>query len=212
VVDARARVILAESRYKELTDASANGLRNANALQSDTMTELRARYAAIKQQVDSQSAVLASGHPTLIALKAQMRTLQGQIADETARMVQAAKTELDEANASLASLAAEADRMKTTVFADKDAQVQLRELERDADSKAAVYGTFLTRARQVAEREQLNTANVRVISPALPPASRSWPPRTALVMGGGAFAGLMLGALLSMGVGFLGDFRRARRA
>jgi uncharacterized protein involved in exopolysaccharide biosynthesis len=156
--------------------------------------------------------VLAPGHPTLIGLKAQLLTIERQIADETARMVQAAKTERDEAHASLAALEGEADKMKTTVFADKDAQAGLRQLERDAESKAAIYQTFLTRARQVTERQQLNTTNVRVITPALPPASRSWPPRMSLVVGAGMCAGLLIGGMLSIGLGLLGDLRRARRA
>jgi succinoglycan biosynthesis transport protein ExoP len=212
VIEAQNRLIQAESRYKQLASPDANGALNANALQSDTMTELRARYAVIKPQVDAQSAVLAPGHPTLIGLKAQLLTIERQIADETARMVQAAKTERDEAQASLAALEGEADKMKTTVFADKDAQAGLRQLERDAESKAAIYQTFLTRARQVTERQQLNTTNVRVITPALPPASRSWPPRMSLVVGAGMCAGLLIGGMLSIGLGLLGDLRRARRA
>ena len=212
VIEAQNRVIQAESRYQQLTSPGANSERSANALRSDTMTELRARYAVIRSQVESQSAVLAAGHPALIALKAQLQTIENQIADETARMVQGAKTELDEARAALAALQGEADRMKTTVFVDRKAQAELRQLERDAEAKAAIYQTFLTRAGQVAEREQLNTTNVRVITPALPPVSRSWPPRMAVAMGGGTVAGIFLGAFLALYLGFLGDRRRARRA
>jgi uncharacterized protein involved in exopolysaccharide biosynthesis len=212
VIDAQNRLIQAKSRYSQLTSAGANAERNADALQSDTMTELRARYAVVKSQVEAQSAVLAPGHPTLIALKAQLQTIDRQVADETARIVQAAKTELDEAEASLAAMQAEADKMKSEVFVDQQAQAQLHELERDAESKAAVYQTFLTRAHQVTERQQLNATNVRVISPALPPVARSWPPRTALVMGAGTFAGLLIGGALSICLGFAGDLRRAGRA
>jgi uncharacterized protein involved in exopolysaccharide biosynthesis len=212
VIDAQNRVIQDEARYKQLTAADADGQRNANALQSDTMTELRARGAVIRSQVEAQSAVLAPGHPTLIALKAQLQTIDKQIADETARIVQSAKSELDAAQASLAALQAEADKMKATVFADKEALAGLRELERDAESKAAIYQTYLTRARQVTERQQLNTTNVRVITPPLPPVARSWPPRSAVVMAGGAFGGLFLGGALSICLGFASDRRRAGRA
>jgi uncharacterized protein involved in exopolysaccharide biosynthesis len=212
VVDAQNRVILAESRYNQLTAADADGALNANGLQSDTMTELRARDALVKSQVESQSAVLAQNHPTLIALKAQLQTIERQITDETARMVQRAKTELDEARASLASLESEAGRMKTTVFVDKQAQAELRQLERDAEAKAAIYQTFLTRERQVSEREQLNTTNVRVISPPLPPQWRSWPPRMVMVMAAGLSLGLALGGMLAIGLGAIGDLRVAGRA
>jgi uncharacterized protein involved in exopolysaccharide biosynthesis len=211
VVDGQNRLILAESRYKQLTSDNANGALNANSLQSDTMTELRARYALVKSQVEAQSAVLAQNHPTLIGLRAQLQTIERQISEETARIVQAAKTELDEARASLASLEGEADRIKTTVFADKQSQAELRELERDAEAKAAIYQTFLTRERQVSERQQLNTTNVRVISPPLPPQQRSWPPRMAVVMAAGGFLGLVFGGLLAICLGVIGELRRAER-
>ncbi len=208
VVEARSRVVLAESRYKELTNA-ANGQGGAGALQSETMTALRSQYAVLKQQVDAQAAVLGPLHPALLALKPQLKAIETQIAAETARMVQAAKTEMSEAKAALASIGIEADSQKGSVFNDNESQVQLRELERDATAKASIYELFLSRARQVTEQQQLDTTNVRVISPAVPPPSRSYPPRTALVMAAGAFAGLLLGAALAFGLGFLREWRRS---
>jgi uncharacterized protein involved in exopolysaccharide biosynthesis len=88
--------------------------------------------------------------------------------------------------------------------------VTLRELQRDADSKTAISEAFLTRAQQITQREQIDTSNVRVISTAVPPAARSWPPRTVLVMAGGAFGGIALGVMLAIGLGIAGDMRRDR--
>jgi len=63
----------------------------------------------------------------------------------------------------------------------------------------------------VAEREQIDTTNVRVISPALPPADRSWPPKTVVLLVGGAVAGFVFGMLLAVGVGAWRDMRRQGR-
>jgi len=48
---------------------------------------------------------------------------------------------------------------------------------------------------------------VRVISTAVPPKGRSWPPRTVLVMGIGGFLGLFLGMVIAVCVGIWRDMR-----
>ncbi|MDP1159960.1 hypothetical protein Q6257_31045, partial [Klebsiella variicola] len=75
-----------------------------------------------------------------------------------------------------------------------------------------IYQTFLTRAGETTERQQLNSTNIRVISSAIPPLRRSWPPRTALLAAGGTFAGLGLGACLAIATGLLGVMRAERKA
>ena len=97
------------------------------------------------------------------------------------------------------------------MFTENDAQVRLRELERDARSKAAVYDTYLSRTHQISERQQIDTSNVRVISPPMPPQSKSWPPSSLLMMIGGAFAGAVFGVLLALTLGLFGHMREASR-
>jgi uncharacterized protein involved in exopolysaccharide biosynthesis len=83
-------------------------------------------------------------------------------------------------------------------------------LERDAKTKAAVYEAFLSRSQQLSETSNLDTSNVRVISTAMPPLARSWPPRTVLMVMLGGAAGLGLGLVLALGVGIAGDIRGPR--
>ncbi len=61
------------------------------------------------------------------------------------------------------------------------------------------------------EREQLDTTNVRVISTAVPPAARAWPPRTVVMLGAGAVGGFVVGMLLAMLFGMLRDLRQPPR-
>jgi uncharacterized protein involved in exopolysaccharide biosynthesis len=98
--------------------------------------------------------------------------------------------------------------MKGDVFSDNESQVALRELERDATSKTTIYESFLSRARQITEREQIDTTNVRVISGAVPPPARSWPPRTMLLVALGLFAGFFLGMLVALVRGISRDLRQ----
>jgi uncharacterized protein involved in exopolysaccharide biosynthesis len=210
VVEAQSRVIAAQSTYDELVAAGRNAT-TADTQASGALTTLRASAGALKQQLDAQSMVYGPRHPTIVRLNTELAAVNAQLETEVGRIVSAAKVTLDEAKASVVALTTRADELKTSVFGDNEALVTLRELERDATSKSTIYEAFLSRARQVTEREQLDTTNVRVISTAVPPAGRSWPPRTVVMLGAGAVGGFIVGMLLAIVFGMLRDLRHPPR-
>lgn len=210
VVEAQARVIAAQSAYDELVAAGKNAT-TADTQASASLSALRSTAASLKQQLDSQSMVYGPRHPSIVKLSTELAAVNAQIDTEIGRVVSAAKVTLDEANSGLAALTLKANDLKSNVFADNEALVTLRELERDATSKSTIYEAFLSRARQVTERENLDTTNVRVISTAVPPAARSWPPRTVVMLGVGAVGGLAVGMMLAVLFGIIGDLRKPRR-
>lgn len=206
VVDAQSRLIEAQNNYQALSSAGLE----ANPTMGVTATSLatlRDRAAALRQQLTAQSTTLGPRHPTIVNLTGELSAAEAQIRVEVDRAIAAAKSAADEAQANLDALNARADSLTSDVFSDNELQVHLRELERDAAAKSAVYESFLTRARQITEREQIDTTNVRVISTAVPPAARSWPPRTVVVVALGAIAGFALGLLVVIGLGIVRDFR-----
>ncbi|MBS3847630.1 GumC family protein [Devosia sp. BSSL-BM10] len=206
VVAAQARVIEARTTYDALAAAGAQA-NPSTGTAATSLPALRDRAGALQQQLLSQSMLLGPRHPTIVGLTAELDAVQTQIRTEIDRAVASAKTALDDAETNLAALTAESANLTSAVFTDNDLQVQLRELERDATSKTVIYESFLSRARQITEREQIDTTNVRVISTAVPPKGRSWPPRTVLVMGIGGFLGLFLGMVIAVCVGIWRDMR-----
>jgi len=208
LIDAKARLIQAQSRYNELVSTNPKNRLNASALQSETMTMLRTQYSTLRQRVTSQSTILGPKHPMIVTLQPQLRALEGQIDAETARIVQSAKAELDQAKSALDALNTEANQMKTSVFQDTAAQIHLRELEREARAKATVYEAFMARAGEAAERQQIDTTNVRIVSPAVVPTARSFPPRGYVLSGAGGILGLGLGIFAALCSGFWRDYRR----
>jgi uncharacterized protein involved in exopolysaccharide biosynthesis len=89
--------------------------------------------------------------------------------------------------------------------------VKLDELERDARTKAALYDSFLKRAGETSERQQINLTNVRVVSRPQLPERRSWPPPTVLLGAAGGAAGLVLGLFLATASGFFAALRDHRK-
>lgn len=212
VLDAQQRVFQAQSRYDQMRSAVADRrTATATIFDSTGMQTLRTSYNTLQQQIGALSRTYGARHPRLIALQSEEAAVENAIAAEANRILETAKTEADEARSTLSQLRGRADAERSTVFNDNDAQVRLRELERDARARAAVYETYLSRTRQINERQQINATNVRVISPPVPPKSKSWPPRTVILLAGGAFGGFALGTALALALGLSGHLRDARR-
>lgn len=208
VVEAQQRLIQADARYAQMQAAVASGqAATAAVFDSPAMTTLRGTYNTLRQQVGSMERTYGQLHPRLIALRSEEAALRNAIADEAERILQSARTDMEQARTALQELRATAEDGRTTVYVANDAQVRLRELERDARAKATVYETFLARTTQIAERQQIDATNVRVISPAVPPQSKSWPPRTVILAAAGAVAGAGLGVGLAIAMGLLGHLR-----
>lgn len=207
VVEAQGRVIAAQSAYDELVAAGRNAS-TVDTQASAALTALRAKAADLRAQLGSQSMIYGPRHPAIVKLNTELASTETELGNEVARITAAAKVTLDEAKSGLAALTARATSLKTDVFTDSEALVALRELERDAASKTTIYEAFLARARQVTEREQIDTTNVRVISTAVPPPARSWPPRTVVVMAAGGIGGFILAMLFAVAIGIARDMRR----
>ncbi|MFE0018140.1 GumC family protein [Mesorhizobium sp. NPDC059054] len=207
LVEEQSRVVAAQANYDALVASGVNGTRSAPET-SGTLAALRERANSLRQQIDSQAMTFGPRHPTIVRLKTELTTVDAQLRAEFSRTVDQAKVDLDRSRAALASLNAKMNDLKGRVFTDNESEVALRELLRDAASKSAIYESFLSRARQITEREQIDTTNVQVISMAVPPNGRSWPPRTSIMIVLGAVAGFALGMFLAIAWGIIRDMRR----
>ncbi len=208
VIEAQQRLIQVEAQYGQMQAAVSSGqAMSATVLNSPTMTTLRSNYNALKQEIGSLSRTYGARHPRLIAMQSEEITLENTLAEEAQRILQAVRTDVEQAQAAFEELRSRAMEERTTVYTNNNAQVRLRELQRDAEAKAAVYETFLARTHQINERQQINTTNVRVISPAVPPQSKSWPPRTVILLTIGALTGAIIGIGLTLMLGLIAHAR-----
>jgi succinoglycan biosynthesis transport protein ExoP len=207
LVQVRAKLVDLQSRYDKLSSGSPDSLTSAAAQESSTISALRSQYAATREQAEALKATLGPKHPNVLSINAQVATLQAQISAETARIVQAAKSDVEQAQAAVDQLQSQVDASKTVVDTDNSAQVALRDLEREASSRAAIYEASLDRAKQITEREQIDTTNIRIISEPTIPLTRSFPPPTVQLAAFGAAAGLALSALAALAVGLMRDRR-----
>lgn len=202
VLAAQQRLIQEQSRLKQMEQAiSQQRVANAAIFDSETMNTIREQYSILQQQIGAMTMTYGSRHPRLATANAEKAMLEQGFAQEAQRILETVKTSVGEAQSSLDALRQKAVAERANVFTDNDAQVKLRDLERDARTVAAIYETYLTRSRQIAEQQAINSTNVRVISRAVAPNYRSWPPGKMTLMALGGFVGLFLGIGLALTFG-----------
>lgn len=209
LTDAKARLAEAEARYSEVSrSVSALGVQGG-AVQSPTLAGLLSDEAGLRRQVAVLSKTLGPRHPSLTNVLAEADALAKAIKSETERLRRTARIELDQARRALDTLNGETKALRGNVSVDDQALVKLRELEREAGARTALYQTFLTRAGETAQRQQIDATDVRVITPATAPSRPNWPPRLPLAAAAGMVLGLLLAAGLLTGLGYLRAIRRS---
>ena len=162
------------------------------AMNSQVMTKLRDREGALVEKLASANRLLGPRHPDIASLQQSLADVRGLIVREIQRLRQAAEADYARAVADEKALAAKLDGMKVKSLDDGKADVQQRELQRQADAAKAIYSAFLTRAKETMEASNVDTSNTRLISPASPPLQKSWPLTIPLLLGA-AFMGLSFG-------------------
>jgi polysaccharide biosynthesis transport protein len=193
---ARSRTADAQARYEQVERVQQSKDPTGafpEAVQSPTITALRTQYAEIMRREAEQMATLGARHPAVLDIQAQAERLRGMIADEISRVAASAKNEYETAKANQQTLEQNLETLKHTTIDTSSAMVGLRELQREAQASRAVYETFLARARETGEQERLDTKNIQVITKAIPPLNRSWPPSNPVVALAALFVGLASG-------------------
>ena len=172
-------------------------------LQSSTISELRAEYASAKRISDTLTTSLGPRHPQRIAAEQSLSTVRSEISNELRRIVEASQTELRRIIQSEQQLASDLAILKSKQVATSGDLVRLRELEREANATSQIYESFLKRARETREQQNLNTSNIRVISDATPALQPIGPSRK-IIAAGGMFAGFFIGLAITL---LLGAYR-----
>jgi uncharacterized protein involved in exopolysaccharide biosynthesis len=196
---ARARTIELNARA-----ASARGLdldavvggELPEQISSPVMAELRSQYAVSKQEVERLSVRLGPRHPERLAAEAQLSGARDSLTSELRRIVSSIQVDLRRAVQLEQDLASRLAQLKVRQGAVSEDLVTVRELEREAAAKRAVYESFLLRARETNEQRGMNTANMSVISVAQPALEPLGPSRSMTVI-----FSTILGFMAGIGIG-----------
>jgi uncharacterized protein involved in exopolysaccharide biosynthesis/Mrp family chromosome partitioning ATPase len=190
---AHAATLDAKAKYDQIVASRRAATDNGaipEALQSQTIANLRAQYAEARKRYAELAGELGPLHPSLRQMDKQVEDLRRTINEEVDRYATSANNDLTRARDYEASLNKALDTQKDQSVQMSQAAVRLRELERDVEASRDVYQAFLKRSRETEEQESLNTSSARIIGEAAVPQRRSFPPAMSLL----AMVGFMFGA------------------
>lgn len=189
-----------EVSYERATAAAKQGSSDALAavLNSPTVSQLRNQEAQASRRMAELSSHYGSGYPGMRAAAAELASARAQIGSETARIVASLGAQLRVAREQEADVKRQLEAARHDAVAGENARAQLDQLQQEATTRRGLYQTLLERQQQtVAQPAASETPDVRVLSPAVPPAFPSGPNmKIAALMGGSG--GALFGCLLAL--------------
>ena len=180
--------------------ASGAGLESSGAIiDSPLIQRLREQESEVVRKLAELQATYGERHPRIINATAELRDLRGKIADEVRKIAASTANEVSMARAREQALSGGLGALEGRVGASGQAEVRLRELQREADSNKTLYETFLSRYKETREKVDVQTADARMISAADVPLVPSYPRKRTTVMLAG-FLALLAGLALAFAI------------
>lgn len=119
------------------------------ALNSATISQLRAREAELTGEVARLGERLGPQHPELRRAQGELVDIRQQIEQQISRVLASLEADVQAARSRVASLEGSQARARGSLAANSAAQAGYLQLERDAKAARQIYDTFLARAQDV---------------------------------------------------------------
>lgn len=208
LVAARVQTAEARAKYDQAQQISKSGGDPGGinaAISSEMITKLRTQYADIAKNEAEMSSRYGARHPSVANVRAQLRDTQKLINDEIRRILDSTRHEYDVAKSREASLQQSFDQLQGVSTSSGQAQVRLRELQREAEANRTLYESYLARSKETTAQESLEMPDSRIVTKAGIPIRPS-SPKTMLILGLAVMLGFGAGAVLA----FLADYLDGR--
>ena len=195
----------AEAKYQRIeTIINSGDMQSAVAesLDSTVINDLRTKYLESSRKEADIESRLGAKHVQAVRLRTEMSEYQRLMFEELGRIAQSYRSNVEVARGREKNLEEQVASATGVSATANDAQVQLRELEREADTYKKLYETFLQRYQESVQQQSFPVTEARVISAATVPDFPS-SPKKPLIVALGVFFGLVCG-------GFIGAFREYR--
>lgn len=195
LVNARAETQKVTGRLDQIRRIRQSGLDPEGideVLRSEIVVRLRTQYASLKRREASLGTSLLPSHPQIKEVRREIAETRQSIAQEVARVADAAQLDLERARSNEQQLERSLTSLKNLAGSTNEKLVRLRELEREVEAARQVYATFLMRSRELGEQRRVDTSHVVTLATAIPPVSPTGVPLLFLGLAGLA-AGLGLG-------------------
>lgn len=167
-------------------------------LKNNVINDLQSRYTEAGRREAEISARFGPDHERAVQYRSERADIQHQILSELGSVAQSYESDFEVAKARLEELNRNVNSL-ISVAAEANAKlVQLRELERSADTYKSLFDTFSQRYQQTIQQQSFPLSDARVVTSAAPPLQPSQPkPIISIVLSAlvGAIVGGAWGAV-----------------
>jgi polysaccharide biosynthesis transport protein len=196
---ARSEARAAQATYDRLSGALARD-EYMGAVPEFRSSEVSAAFRAEVAQLELEIARYSEGNPRKVAIERRLTEIRNRIRVDAQEIVEASRSDLASKQERAAALAAEVRALETKALDQSKSQVEIRQLEREAQASRALYENFLGRLEETTAQQDLEAADARILSAAEPPLSplAEAGQRTKLML-------IALGVMSGVGIVFLLD-------
>ena len=202
LIQARAESAQARAKYDQVAQIARTKTDPGSlteALTSDTIARLRGQFAQLQVNEADLSSRYGPQHPQVTAVRAQLRDTQKLIDDEVNRILQSRRHGYEVAAAREDSLVKSLAALQDVSSTSGQAEVRLRELQRESDANRDLYQTFLGHYKEATARESLGLPEARIVTNANVPTQPSFP-KALLFLVLAVPLGAAFGSLLAIGI------------
>ncbi|MGE0151807.1 MAG: GumC family protein [Reyranellaceae bacterium] len=186
LIEARATIRNLESSGTQLRDmlrGQGSIEANSQVMTNPFIAQLRSQQADIERKIAEARTQLRDNHPQLIAMRNELREVQGKIGSEIRKVSANLGNELAVMKQREESLNVEIKRLEGELSKQANHEVQLTELRTSAQSARQLYEATLARFNEVSITDDnvLQKAEARVLQPAFMPGGPIAPQRNAIM-------------------------------
>lgn len=171
-------------------------------LDSSVANDLRKKYLESSKIEAEITRRLGSNHIQAVRLRNEMQEYRRLMFQEISRIAQSYKSDLEVSEAKEKSLAESVAKATDISNSASETQVQLRELQREAETYKNMYQTFLQRYQEAMQQQSFPVTEARVISKAMPPKIPSKPNKPIILA-----LFMIMGAAAGGGIAMFREFR-----
>ncbi|MDQ2835732.1 MAG: polysaccharide biosynthesis tyrosine autokinase [Acidobacteriota bacterium] len=178
--------IIAEARYRVLSGMDPNNIEGSIETTPGTapaeLSALRGALATAKANYAQMESTLGPNHPQSRALKAQIDELAKEINAEQNRLLIQAKQNFVVAQANEQQTTAALETQKTDAYKLRDQLVEYNLREREFEANRTLYDSLQQRLRTASVQSGLESLEIDIVDPALPPANPVLRPQSTIIL------------------------------
>jgi polysaccharide biosynthesis transport protein len=166
---------------QSLLSSPANLSSASQVLASPVIQRLSEQESDLRRREAELATRYKPAHPAMLNIRAEITDVDRKISEEINKLARGLQNELNIARSREAATQATLNGLQKSTVQQSQAEVQLHELERDAEADRTLYQNLLNRFKQTSTTEDIQQADARLVAYAKLPTTPTYPNKTLLI-------------------------------